>query len=817
MKRSIKSRILALLLTLCMAASLCLGFAPEASAAGSIRNSGIRHQICTQLSRQAEDYYGGEYDWDTMSKLDGKNTSSSLAAMDSELYDELNELMSDTMTSSVSYKSLTSYWTDTDASANGGQIIFYSDIVSNENVNREHVWPKSRASFYQKGGGCDLHHLRPTTGNVNSTRSNYTMGEVTDKFSDFREYSFGGHTVLYYMPSADLVEVNDNIKGDVARILLYVYVRWEQPNLCENVSGANLPKLDSDDDADDGLKVIESLDTLLEWCEEDPVDTWEMSRNDCTQNIQGNRNVFIDYPEYAWLLFDREVPDDMTTPSGEASHTVDKPDPDPTPCTLSFSAPEQIDSIVGLKGASVSLPSCSAAPEGYEFIGWSKVSTEETTVNPGCLNAGASYTLNDDTTLYALFSRTEEGGDVGGDAQLVTSERSDWSGRYVFAFSGKVDSMMSNDNSSGTYLAKAEAIITDNKITNASESNIFTVSKLGDYYTIQDCTGAYLKCSGLKKISLDSGKISVSASDTAYLWSFSSERISCANSAYGILQFNASSPRFTTYAESSRQNDLSLYLVGQGKTTYYTTDYGQPVHTHDYTATVTAPTCTDKGYTTHTCDCGDSYKDNFVKALGHDYKNGVCTVCGDKDPSYSHVCPFDDIADSAHHTNIETAYERGYVSGYGEGEYAPNETVTRAQFITMLWRAAGKPAPASTNLTFMDISETDYCREAIAWGAEKGIVSGYDANTFGRNDPVTRAQATTFIARYCDKVVGMELNSSDYGFLDINDAREAFRPYINAMANAGIILGYGTTCGPNDKATRGQIASILVRAMDTIG
>ena len=183
----------------------------------------------------------------------------------------------------------------------------------------------------------------------------------------------------------------------------------------------------------------------------------------------------------------------------------------------------------------------------------------------------------------------------------------------------------------------------------------------------------------------------------------------------------------------------------------------------------------------------------------------------------SHVCPFDDIADSAHHTNIETAYERGYVSGYGEGIYAPNETVTRAQFITMLWRAAGKPAPTSTDLSFTDISETDYCREAIAWGSEKGIVSGYDANTFGRNDPVTRAQATTFIARYCDKVVGMELNTNDYGFLDINDAREAFRPYINAMANAGLILGYGTTCGPNDKATRGQIASILVRAMDTIG
>lgn len=66
------------------------------------------------------------------------------------------------------------------------------------------------------------------------------------------------------------------------------------------------------------MPVIESLDTLLEWMQEDPVDTWEMSRNDCVQQVQGNRNVFIDYPEFAWLLFGRELPADYDTPSGYA-------------------------------------------------------------------------------------------------------------------------------------------------------------------------------------------------------------------------------------------------------------------------------------------------------------------------------------------------------------------------------------------------------------------------------------------------------------------------------------------------------------------
>ena len=57
---------------------------------------------------------------------------------------------------------------------------------------------------------------------------------------------------------------------------------------------------------------------LLEWCASDPVDTWEMGRNEVIAKIQGNRNVFIDYPEYAWLVFGRDLPENMTTPSGMA-------------------------------------------------------------------------------------------------------------------------------------------------------------------------------------------------------------------------------------------------------------------------------------------------------------------------------------------------------------------------------------------------------------------------------------------------------------------------------------------------------------------
>ncbi len=57
-------------------------------------------------------------------------------------------------------------------------------------------------------------------------------------------------------------------------------------------------------------------------------------------------------------------------------------------------------------------------------------------------------------------------------------------------------------------------------------------------------------------------------------------------------------------------------------------------HTHSYTSTVTAPTCTKAGYTTHTCTCGDSYTDSEVEALSHKYENGSCKTCGEADPNY---------------------------------------------------------------------------------------------------------------------------------------------------------------------------------------
>lgn len=296
------------------------GNAPTTS--GSV-NAGTRGVVATSISQKAADYYTDKgITWSTLTALAGNNSTNSVtAASNNPLKSRLQTLM--TLSNTVTYSSLTGYWPNTDRSGGSSQNLFiYSNVTSSSSVSREHVWPKSRGRFYESGAGSDIQHLRPEDSTINSTRSNHTMGYVKDVVSGYSTKDYGGTTVLWYKGSTyttndcnGIVEVLDACKGDVARILLYVYTEYpENTNLFTKTSGGG-----SGNDASDGNKVIESRDTLLDWCKLDPVDTWEMSRNDACQNIQGNRNVFIDYPELAWMIFNLTPPSTMQTPSGQAS------------------------------------------------------------------------------------------------------------------------------------------------------------------------------------------------------------------------------------------------------------------------------------------------------------------------------------------------------------------------------------------------------------------------------------------------------------------------------------------------------------------
>ncbi len=282
MKRYIKSAVAALLAAVIILSTyipiVAVGDSDIQYNYSSSSNSGKRDEVATTLNGTgALDYYGNNYSYDKLSTL-SKDA----------LFNSLNSLMSGTHSKTTSYNDCKKYVWQTDCEGNNtsNATTLYNSYKMDPGdwdgvwyCNREHVWPQSLGGNNTSGGGADLHHIRPALASVNSSRGNKKFG-----------YGSG-----QYVPA-------DNVKGDVARIVLYVWVRWNTQWGAESVT-----------------EVFQSIDVLLEWCALDPVDTWELGRNEVVEAIQGNRNVFIDYPEYAWLIFGREVPSSMTTPSGEAA------------------------------------------------------------------------------------------------------------------------------------------------------------------------------------------------------------------------------------------------------------------------------------------------------------------------------------------------------------------------------------------------------------------------------------------------------------------------------------------------------------------
>lgn len=146
--------------------------------------------------------------------------------------------------------------------------------------NREHVWAQSIGWFSTSGAGADAHHLRPEDPTVNSTRGNLPFGKVNGGTeAKLSSTNGGGGSNCYY--GGGYFEPQDASKGDVARILFYLFVRY------------------SEADRYNVTTIAQSWTLLLQWNELDPVDEWEMNRNDVVESIQGNRNPFIDYPSLA--------------------------------------------------------------------------------------------------------------------------------------------------------------------------------------------------------------------------------------------------------------------------------------------------------------------------------------------------------------------------------------------------------------------------------------------------------------------------------------------------------------------------------------
>ncbi|MFI0034124.1 endonuclease I family protein [Streptomyces mutabilis] len=186
--------------------------------------------------------------------------------------------------------------TDQDPADSGNVILLYSGISRSKSLNggdtgdwnREHVWAKSHGDFgTSTGPGTDIHHLRPEDVRVNSVRGNKDFDNGGSGFTDS-----GGS-----LTDSDSFEPRDAVKGDVARMIFYMAVRYE--------GGDGWADLEVNGSVDNGSSpYIGKLDVLKQWNDEDPPDAFEQRRNQVIyDDYQHNRNPFVDHPEWVEAIW----------------------------------------------------------------------------------------------------------------------------------------------------------------------------------------------------------------------------------------------------------------------------------------------------------------------------------------------------------------------------------------------------------------------------------------------------------------------------------------------------------------------------------
>lgn len=240
-------------------------------------------------------------------------------------------------------------------------------------------------------------------------------------------------------------------------------------------------------------------------------------------------------------------------------------------------------------------------------------------------------------------------------------------------------------------------------------------------------------------------------------------------------------------------------------------EYGE-LGEHRYDNIVTAPTCTKDGYTTHTCSaCKDSYKDSETKKTGHIIEYGVCKICKGR---FSN--PFYDVngSDWFYSAVMWAFYNNPIVTtGVDTTHFAPSAPCTRAQVVTFLWRAAGRPEPAGSGKTFSDVPNTNQYApyyKAIQWAVENGITKGTgNGSTFSPNATVTRAEFVTFLWRYAGEPAPKNLSTS---FNDV-DANQFYYKAVLWAAENSVTTGVDTThFAPGAFCKRSEVVMFLFRA-----
>ncbi len=194
---------------------------------------------------------------------------------------------------------------------------------------------------------------------------------------------------------------------------------------------------------------------------------------------------------------------------------------------------------------------------------------------------------------------------------------------------------------------------------------------------------------------------------------------------------------------------------------------------------------------------------------------------GEPTDAETHDCPskeFDDLDINLwYHPDTDYVLSGGLMNGTAEKTFAPDENLTRAMLVTVLYRNEGEPT-ADNGHSFTDVEKGAYYENAVSWAQQNGVVKGISETEFAPDAPITREQIAAILHRYAqwkgiDVSVGEDTNILSYRDFDM--ISEYAIASLQWAAGTGLLKGRTeTTLNPRDNATRAEIAAILHRFLE---
>ena len=259
--------------------------------------------------------------------------------------------------------------------------------------------------------------------------------------------------------------------------------------------------------------------------------------------------------------------------------------------------------------------------------------------------------------------------------------------------------------------------------------------------------------------------------------------------------------------------DITLFVTDEAKLTVTPVVPCQHVKVIDTPAI--AATCTTDGRTegSHCSVCNEVLSvSEVMKATGHDFSDldGIrCKNCGEYVPF-----PFTDVPKTAWcRGDVEYVWQHGIMKGISATKFGPDTKMTRAMFVTVLYRMEGSPSVEGMQIpAFTDIG-AKWCYDAIIWAYNAGVTLGKTATTFAPNDSITRAEIVTMVYRYS----GSPTVSGVPNFTDAASVGAWARDAIIWATSVGVVNGYTDgSFGPNKTALRSEMAAMLHRYMEFV-